>query len=139
MLTRSDYISLSDFRYQLARFLGFSERASRAAGITPTQYLLLLHIRGHAAGAAPGVGELAQRLQASPHGTTALIERCRKAGLVDKRPGAHDRRRAEVLLTARGRRLVERVAARHRPQLTQLHDVFRLRIPAEAARRSVRP
>jgi DNA-binding MarR family transcriptional regulator len=122
-MIRPDYVALSNFRYELAQFLSFSGRASRAAGITPTQYLLLLHIRGNAGRIPLAVGDLAERLQASSHGTTALIERCMKADLVKKRPGTRDRRSMQVLLTARGKRLVARVAAQHRTQLGQLRQL----------------
>jgi DNA-binding MarR family transcriptional regulator len=117
VLKQRDYVALSNFRVELARFLRFSEQASRAAGITPTQYLLLLHIRGHAGRDPVCVGELAERLQASPHGTTALIERSMRTGLVTKRRSTLDRRRTEVFLTPQGARLVARVASEHRRQL----------------------
>lgn len=126
MTSKRQYVALSNFRRQLARFLRFSERASRAAGITPTQYLLLLHIRGFAGREWATVGELAQRLQSSPHGTAALVNRCVALGLVSKRRNGQDARRVEVHLTPRARRLVERIARRHREELQSLRDVFRI-------------
>ena len=124
LISDAQYRALSRFRSTLAGFLRFSERAARGAGITPTQYLLLLHIRG-----APGrmwatVGELAVRLHASPHGTTALVGRCCAAGLVTKRRSARDSRRVEVRLTPRALKLVARVAIRHREELLKLREVF---------------
>jgi DNA-binding MarR family transcriptional regulator len=126
MLPKQQYVALSNFRTELARFLRFSERASRAAGITPTQYLLLLHLRGFPGREWGTVGELAARLQASSHGTVALINRCRHAGLVDKRRSDGDARQVEVHLTARGRQLVERIALRHQEELQSLAEVFRV-------------
>ncbi len=126
MLSKQQYIALSNFRSQLARFLRFSERAARNAGITPTQYLLLLHIRGFAGREWATVGDLAQRLQASPHGTAALVNRCVALRLVGKRRNEEDARRIEVHLTDRGRRLAERIARRHRDELQSLRDVFRV-------------
>jgi DNA-binding MarR family transcriptional regulator len=126
MLSTRHYVALSDFRFELAKFLRFSEQISRAAGITPTQYLLLLHIRGFAGRDGASVGALAIRLQSSPHGTAALIERCVAARLVHKRRGQADRRRVQVSLTPWGRRLVAHIAARHHQQLRSLRDVFRL-------------
>ncbi len=125
-MSKAQFIALSEFRLHLAQFLRFSERASRAAGIMPTQYLLLLHIRGFPGRAWASVGELAERLQASPHGTAALISRCASLKLVNKRRSADDARRVEVHLTARGRQLVERIARRHREELQSLRDVFRV-------------
>ena len=45
-LAKRDFEAISELRYQIRRFLRFSEQAVRAAGVTPLQYLLLLHLRG---------------------------------------------------------------------------------------------
>src|SRR5262249_6103179 len=119
------YAALSDFRSEMARFLRFSERAARAAGITPTQYLLLLHVRGFRGYEAATVGQLAGRLQASAHGTAALINRCASLGLLSKHRRARDARQVEVRLTARAAGRVERIAVRHRDELRSLREVFR--------------
>jgi hypothetical protein len=42
-------------------------------GITSLQYLLLLHIKGYPGRNFANVRELAERLQAKPHGVVALI------------------------------------------------------------------
>lgn len=47
MLTKNQFEALSEFRYQLKRFLHFGEAAAKEQGITPLQYLLLLHIQGY--------------------------------------------------------------------------------------------
>jgi DNA-binding MarR family transcriptional regulator len=127
MLEKAQYVALSDFRFQLARFQRFSERATRTAGITQTQYLLLLHIRGFRGREWATVGELATRLHASPHGTAALVKRCVALRLVTKRRSTSDARRVEVHLTARGEKLVGRIAALHRNELRSLRSVFRVR------------
>src|SRR5271165_2091801 len=72
MLSKQEYVALSEFRSQLARFLRFSESAARAAGVTPKQYLILLHIRGVEGRDWATVGELAVRLQSTPNGAVAL-------------------------------------------------------------------
>jgi len=41
-LSKSDYEKLADFRYQLRKFLRFSEEAAQRKGITMLQYLLML-------------------------------------------------------------------------------------------------
>ena len=38
-LTKKDFETLSEFRYQLRRFLRFSEHAVRVESVTPLQYL----------------------------------------------------------------------------------------------------
>jgi DNA-binding MarR family transcriptional regulator len=126
MLLRQQLIAQSRFRYQLARFLRFSESASRAAGITPKQYLLLLHICGMSGRDWATVGELALRLQTSAHGTVALVNRCVASRLVSKRRNVDDARRVEVHATSRGRELVARIAARNRTELQALREVLRV-------------
>ncbi|QJW85004.1 winged helix-turn-helix transcriptional regulator [Ramlibacter terrae] len=105
----------SEFRYQLRRFLRFGEEAARAAGVTALQYHLMLHTRGMPGRQWASIGELAERLQAQPHGVVALVSRCEELGLVRRQDHAHDGRLVEVHLTARGRRLVGKLAAQHRP------------------------
>ncbi|HEY8976373.1 MAG TPA: MarR family transcriptional regulator, partial [Burkholderiaceae bacterium] len=63
-LTKTDFEALSEFRYQIRRFERFSEDVVQAEGITPLQYLLLLHIKGYPGRNFATVGELADRLQA---------------------------------------------------------------------------
>ena len=126
MLTARDYQALSNFRFHLARFLRFSESAARTAGTTPKQYLLLLHICGTKGRDWASVGELAQRLQSSAHGTAALVNRCRAARLVSKRRNRADARLVEVHATALGRKMVLHIAARHRAELKSLREVFRV-------------
>jgi len=113
----------SQFRYELRRFLRFGEEASRAAGITALQYHLMLHTQGFAGRDWASIGELAERLQAAPHGVVALVTRSEEAGLVRRQDNADDGRLVEVHLTAKGRRLIARLAAEHRAQLGELKAV----------------
>ncbi|WP_255212746.1 MarR family transcriptional regulator, partial [Burkholderia pseudomallei] len=85
-LRKTDFEQLSEFRYQMRRFERFSERAAQSEGITPLQYLLLLHIKGYPERDWATVGELAERLQAQHHGVVALVTRCEALGLVRRRP-----------------------------------------------------
>lgn len=123
-LSKADFTALSEFRYQMRRFEHFSENAVHAEGITPLQYLLLLHIKGFPGRDWAAVGELAERLQAKQHGVVALITRCEACGLVERRTNADDRRRVEVHLLPRGEALLIRLAAVHRAELSALQGVF---------------
>jgi DNA-binding MarR family transcriptional regulator len=116
-LEKKDFESLSDFRYQLRRFLRFSEEIVHDQGITPLQYVLLLHIKGFPGREWATVGELAERLQSQHHGTGALVSRCEKLGLVKRKASAEDRRQVEIHLTSRGERSLERLACLHRAEL----------------------
>ncbi|RYY95145.1 MAG: MarR family transcriptional regulator [Comamonadaceae bacterium] len=113
----------SEFRYQLRRFLRFGEEAARAAGVTALQYHLMLHTQAFAGREWASIGELAERLQAQPHGVVALVSRCEELGLVRRQDHAHDGRLVEVHLTAKGRRLVGKLAAQHQAQLGELAAV----------------
>lgn len=123
-LSKADFAALSEFRYQIRRFERFSEDAAQAEGITPLQYLLLLHIKGSRERDWASVGELAERLQAQPHGVVALLTRCEAAGLVARKQSVLDRRRVEVHLLPAGETVLARLAAMHRAELQSLRGVF---------------
>ena len=123
-LAKGDFDTLSEFRHQMRRFQRFSEHEAQAQGITPLQYLLLLHIKGFPGRAWASVGELAERLQAQPHGVVALVSRCEVAGLVVRRASSIDRRQVEVHLLEQGENVLNHLAALHRAQLKSLTGVF---------------
>ena len=123
-MTKADYELLSEFRYQLRRFLRFSEDAVQAEGMTPLQYQLLLQIKGFPGREWATVGELAERLQARHHGVVALVTRCENAGMVRRVPGSVDRRQVEVHLTKAGDRCIARLGQLHRTELRSLSNVF---------------
>ena len=124
LLTKTDFEALSEFRYQIRRFERFSEDVVQAEGITPLQYLLLLHIKGFAGREFATVGELADRLQAKPHGVVALISRCEEHRLVERRQSEVDRRQVEVHLLPAGERVLAHLAELHRAELQSLGSVF---------------
>ncbi|QGW84611.1 MarR family winged helix-turn-helix transcriptional regulator [Variovorax paradoxus] len=115
--------ALSDFRFRLRSFLRFSEDAARAEGITVLQYQLMLHTQGFAGREWATISEIAERLQAQHHGVVALVSRCEEAGLVKRKPSHTDRRQVEVHLLLAGRRKLERLAALHADQVTELAEV----------------
>jgi DNA-binding MarR family transcriptional regulator len=123
-LSKSDFAALSEFRYQMRRYEHFSEAAVQAEGITPLQYLLLLHVKGFPGREWATIGELAERLQAKQHGVVALVTRCEAAGLVARRASTEDRRRVEVHLLPAGESILARLAEIHRAELRSLRGVF---------------
>jgi DNA-binding MarR family transcriptional regulator len=83
-------------------------RAAREAGtgeLTVSQYLLLGALTG-----CPkrSVGELAECAGVAAPTATRMIAGLERAGVVERRPSTTDRRVVDVLLTPRGRRLLER-------------------------------
>lgn len=123
-LTKAQYEAIADFRYQLRRFVHFSETLARDAGITPLQYLLLLQTHGQPGREWATVTELAERLQAKHHGVVSLLDRCERAGLVRRVPCPDDGRQVRVHVTAKGLRRLEKLAQRHRDQLLALDGRF---------------
>ena len=123
-LGKVDFERLADFRYQLRRFLRFSEEVTREHGVTTLQYQLLLQLQGFPGREWASIGELAERLQAHHHGVVALVSRCEAMGLVRRRVNDDDRRRVDIHLTAAGRRCVTALAARHREQLRSLQSAL---------------
>jgi DNA-binding MarR family transcriptional regulator len=121
-LTKQEFETLSEFRYRLRRFLRFSEQVTRKHGITPLQYLLLLHVKGFPGREWARIGELSERLQAQHHGVVALVSRCEKLGWVARRQNQTDRREVEVHLTAKGENMVTRIALLHRNERFNLQD-----------------
>lgn len=119
-MSKAEFERLADFRYQLRRFLRLDEELARDGGITPLQYLLLLQIKGFPGRDWATVGELAERLQAQPHGVVALVSRCEAGGLVRRQRSSEDKRRVEVSLTPKGAQHLEQLALLHRPGLSAL-------------------
>ena len=116
------YEALSDFRFSLRSFLRFSEDAARDEGITVLQYQLMLHTQGFDGREWATVSEIAERLQAQPHGVVALVSRCEEAGLVQRKPSQADRRQVEVHLLPLGRRKLAKLASLHADQLAGLAE-----------------
>ena len=123
-MSKSDLERLAQFRYQLRRYLRFSEEVTRKEGITPLQYLLMLQIKGFPGREWATVGELAERLQAKHHGVVSLISRCEAVGLVRRSTSLTDRRRVEVQLTRKGDECLQQLARLHRAELLSLQGKF---------------
>jgi len=125
-LSQDDYRRLSHVRHQLRRFLRFSEDICHAEGLTSLQYQLLLHVKAMRGKDWASVGELAEKLQAKHHGVVALLDRCEKLGLIQRRINQEDRRQVEIHLLPEGEKVLERLAVLHQPELRMLENSFSL-------------
>jgi len=112
-----DYQALAEFRYQIRKFLTFSQQAARAAGIDPQQHQLLLAIRGLPEGIKPSIRALAERLQIRHHSAVELIDRSVGHGLVQRQRDGVDRRQVTIHLTPKGERLLSELSLHHRDEL----------------------
>src|SRR5579859_5967062 len=116
-LTLADYESLAELRYQIRRFLHFSEQASRKAGLEPRQHQMMLVLKGLPAGTRPRIGELAQRLQIQHHSAVELANRLAMGGYVRRHRGGEDRREVLLSLTPKGERVLRELSLHHKAEL----------------------
>ncbi len=116
-LSRTDYCSLAEFRFQIRRYQHFSENAARSVGINTAQHQLLLALKGIPAETTPSIGHLAERLFLRHHSTVGIVDRLEKRGLVRRAPSDTDRRQVLVEITARGEKLLEKLSLVHRAEL----------------------
>jgi len=119
---------LARFRYQVRKFLRFSERAARAAGVTPQQHQLMLGVAGFTGRGWANISELAEFLQERHNAVVELVTRASRAGLVRKSPSARDRRVVCVELTPKGRTILMKLSAEHRKELQRIREHDPLRI-----------
>ena len=138
-ITLNEYRALADFRYNIRRYLRFSEHAARQAGVEPQQYQFLLAIKGMSDDVRCTVGELAERMQIQHHSTVELVDRMAEHALVVRKRGNEDRREVLVQLSAKGEKLLRDLAIHHRNELKELAPQLALalkKIMASSARSS---
>ncbi len=111
---------LAWFRYQLRRFLRFSEKAARGHGVTPQQHQLMLGIAGYVDCDRATISELAEFLQEHHNSVVELVSRAVRSGLVRKEQDTEDRRCVFVSLTPRGEVVLSKLAKLHRYEVESL-------------------
>jgi len=116
-LTLSDYQALAEFRYQIRKYLHFSEQAVQAAGLERGQYQLMLAVKGMPLGVRPRIRELAQRMQVQHHSAVELVNRLERGGYVKRERAQEDRREVLLALTGKGERVLAELAAHHHEEL----------------------
>src|SRR5262249_3570876 len=113
----ADYRAFAEFRYQLRRFMSFSEEAARSAGLEPQQHQLLLGVKGLSRDQPATIGALADWLHLRHHSMVELVDRTEARGLVRRERAEGDRRQGLGRLTPRGESLLSRLALVHRAEL----------------------
>ena len=116
-LALSDYQALAELRYQIRRFLHFSEQAARRLSLEPQQHQLMLALKGLPAEMCPTVGALAERLQLQHHSTVELVNRLSAVGLVRRSRGGEDRRQVLLALTPKGEKVLRELSMGHKAEL----------------------
>jgi len=116
-LSLAEYRALAEFRYQIRKFLHFSEGQARAFGLAPQQHQLLLAVRGLPRGENATVGVLAGRLRLEHHSTVELVDRLEALGAVMRSKNEADGRKVAVQLTPSGALLLRKLSLVHRHEL----------------------
>ena len=73
---------LAEFRYQLRKFLSFSENVSESRGIPAQQYQLLQVVAAVPVGQESSISYIAERMMVRHNSAVELVDRAEKSGLV---------------------------------------------------------
>lgn len=119
-----DFKAMAELRYQIRKFIRFSENAARSAGIEPQQHQLLLAVRGLPDGAKPTIGVLAERMQLQHHSTVELIDRLVDRGFLCRLRATEDRRQVLVKLTHEGEEFLQKLSLHHLEELQSAGPTF---------------
>ena len=115
--SRLNYPAIAGFRYAIRRFLNFSADAARDAGLEPQQYQLLLALKGLPPTETPTIGALAAKMLIRHHSAVELINRLEAHRLIRRSHNPSVRREVLLQLTARGERMVQKIASDHWAEL----------------------
>ena len=146
-LSTADYQALAEFRYQIRKFLHFSDSAIERAGLERSQYQLMLTIKGMPDEVRPRIRDIADRMLIQHHSAVELIDRLETGGYVRRERGQNDRREVLLELTAKGERVLGQLALHHHEELQNaapklvgaLRRVTRERRQDEDAPRGLKP
>jgi DNA-binding MarR family transcriptional regulator len=116
-LTLPDFQALAEFRYQIRKFLHFSQEVAEKAGLEPRQHQLMLAVKGLPSGRKPRVADLAERLQIRHHSAVELVNRLAAQGYVERHRGGQDRREVLISMTFKGEKILRQLSLHHRAEL----------------------
>src|SRR5579864_3055927 len=116
-LSVADYQALAEFRYQIRKFLHFSDSAIERAGLERSQYQLMLTIKGMPDGVRPRIRDIANRMLIQHHSAVELINRLEAGGYVRRQRAVDDRREVLLELTPKGERVLAELALHHHDEL----------------------
>src|SRR5208337_1504619 len=112
--------ALADFRFELRLFLHFSERAAISAGLQPQQHQLLLQVAGAPGTTVVTIAYAAERLGLKHNSTVELVDRSEREGLLSRSVDEHDKRRAVLRVTGKGKQVLARLSRDHARELNEL-------------------
>lgn len=112
--------TLADFRYELRRFLHFSENAAVEAGLHPRQHQLLLQVAGADESAEITIAYAAERLGIKHNSAVELVDRSEREGLLTRTADPRDGRRAILRITRKGRQILGCLSGEHAEELGEM-------------------
>jgi DNA-binding MarR family transcriptional regulator len=112
--------ALAEFRYELRRFLHFSECAAQEAGLHPQQHQLLLQVAAAPNTTAVTIAYAAERLGLKHNSAVELVDRSEREGLLARTEDAVDKRRAILQVTRKGKNVLTRLTTSHVRELNEL-------------------
>jgi len=112
--------TLAEFRFELRRFLHFSECAALEAGLQPQQHQLLLQVAGAPESTVVTIAYAAERLGLKHNSAVELVNRSQRQGLLARTADACDRRLAILQLTRKGKQVMGRLAGDHARELNEM-------------------
>ncbi len=111
--------TLADFRFELRRFLLFSEQAAMEAGLQAQQHQLLLQVAGAPENATVTIAYAAQRLGLRHNSAVELVDRSVREDLLERTEDPADRRRAILHVTRKGNRVLAKLSGEHARELIE--------------------
>ena len=115
----ADYQALAEFRFQIRKFLHFSDLAVQKAGLERGQYQLMLSIKGMPETLRPRIRDLANRMQIQHHSAVELVNRLEAGGYVRRERATDDRREVLLALTSKGEKVLAELALHHHEELLE--------------------
>jgi DNA-binding MarR family transcriptional regulator len=123
--TNDDYARAAALREALRRFQRSTDEITRAEGLTPRTYQLLLMIKTARDGSEhAGLSELEERLQLGKSTVTELVLRSEKRGLLRRELDRNRRRGISIRLTPLGERRIAAVFVELGDERRRLIDVL---------------
>jgi len=117
-LDAAEYQQLASFRYALRGFLRFSESAAEKVGLTAQHYQALLAVCASTGGVT--INDLAQHLMIRHNSAVGLVDRLGAQELLTREPAPEDRRKVYLRLSAKGDRVLRKLADVHREELRRI-------------------
>jgi DNA-binding MarR family transcriptional regulator len=112
--------ALAEFRYNMRRFLHFSETVAELSGLHAQQYQLMQVAASQVDGVPPTIAYIAFRMMLRHNSAVGLIDRTEKQGLLRRVPDENDHRCTRVRLTPKGERVLNKLVDAHLTALAEL-------------------